>query len=49
MLLLVKRGVWRMRGNQVRPLCRGRVRCTKESIGRCFLMGGWNGGLPVQR
>jgi len=40
MLLPTGKGAWRTRGKQVRPHCRGCVRCAKASIGRCFLVGG---------
>jgi len=33
-------GVCKTSGRRLRPSCRGRVRCARASIGRCFLMGG---------
>jgi len=33
-------GACKTSGRRVRPSCRGRVRCARESTGRCFLMGG---------
>ena len=33
-------GGCKTRGNCLRPSCGSRVRCTKASIGRCFLSGG---------
>jgi len=33
-------GVCRIRGRHVRAPCRGRKRCARASMGRCFLIGG---------
>jgi len=42
-------GACRTRGRWVRPSCRGRVKCARPSMGRCFPIGGEGTFVPESR